>query len=81
MWHHVPVPPRLDSEEMIDIVASNNNTLTIDINKGVKNQNCKVRYKSVAIWSRAPTNKGPSPNIMKILQTALVINIAFLAST
>ena len=43
MWHHVPVPPRLGSEEMIDIVASNNNTLTIDINKGVKNQNCKVR--------------------------------------
>ena len=42
LWHDIPVPPRFDNSEHVEIVNNNNNSVIFTINKGIKNQNCKV---------------------------------------
>ena len=41
-WHKIPVPPRFDGSEHVEILGTTNTSVSFIVNKGIKNQNCRV---------------------------------------
>ena len=62
LWRDVPVPPRFDNSEHVEIVNNNNNSVIFTINKGIKNQNCKVS--PLKINCSLPINTSIQPSTM-----------------
>ena len=41
-WVEIPVPPRLDQSQHLQVLRSHNLSASISITKGIRNQNCRV---------------------------------------
>ena len=53
-WVEVPVPPRLDTSLQLAIKSVTNNTAVLAVQPGVKNQNCRVKLLSLAVYQASP---------------------------